>query len=241
MFRFIFLLMFLIGCMTITASVAADTTHIKVLFIGNSLTYTNNLPELVREIAKQDSSFIQFTSLSFPNYSLEDHWNEGNVQREIAEGGYHFVVAQQGPSAMPESQVLLIQYARQLSEWCKKYNTRLCFFTVWPSKARSFDLDNVIASYRKAAVETNSLLAPAGLAWKLSWKAKPDLALYGPDNFHPSISGSLLAAMTIYATLQQKNNFDFLHSAGATWKNEVPGAQLKIFTSVVLKVLDSSF
>ena len=222
-------------------SFASDTTLLKILFIGNSLTSTNNLPEIVQEIAQQDSTTIHFTSLSFPNYSLEDHWNEGNIQKEIEEGGYHFVVAQQGPSALPESQVLLIEYAKKLSKWCKEYKTRLCFFTVWPSKARSFDFAGVITSYKKAAEQTNSLLAPAGLAWKLSWRANPDILLYGPDNFHPSTNGSLLAAMTIYATLKQKSNFDFLHSRSASWKAEVPDEQLKIFKSATLKALRSSF
>ena len=214
---------------------------IKILFIGNSLTYTNNLPALVQEIGKQDSVTIHYKSLSFPNYSFEDHWNEGAIQKEIEEGKYHFVIAQQGPSAMPESQVLLIEYAKKLSEWCKKYNTSLCFFTVWPSKARSFDHDGVITSYKKAAEQTRSLLAPAGLAWKQAWKTNPEFALYGLDDFHPSTAGSLLAAMTIYATLKQKDNFDFLHSRDASWKDEATDSQLKIFKLAALKALNSSF
>ena len=184
---------------------------------------------------------VHFKSVSYPDYSLQDHWIEGNIQKEIEEGGYHFVVAQQGPSALPESKILLIEYAKKLSEHCQKYNTRLCFFTVWPSKSRSFDLDRVIGSYKKAAEQTNSLLAPAGLAWKIAWKANPGLPLYGPDDFHPSTKGSLLAAMTIYATIKRKNNFDFLHSSKASWQLEVPEAELEIGKSAALEALTSKF
>lgn len=220
---------------------AADTTVIKILFIGNSLTYSNNLPALVQEIGKQDSVTVHVKSFCYPNYSLEDHWNEGMIQKEIDQGKYNYVVAQQGPSAMPQSQLLLMEYAKKLADLCKKNKTKLCFFTVWPSKARSFDLDDVITSYRKAAQETKSLLAPAGLAWKLAWQKNAALALYGADDFHPSLHGSLLSAMVIYASLQQRPDLHFLDNSNTSWKNEVTAIEMRLFKSAVQNALGSLF
>ena len=56
---------------------------------------------------------IDCESIAFPNYSLEDHWNRGDAAKAIARGGWQTVILQQGPSALPESQVLLREYTRK--------------------------------------------------------------------------------------------------------------------------------
>jgi hypothetical protein len=103
---------------------------LRILFVGNSLTYVNDLPALITEIGKQEGTTITYSSFLLPDYSLEDHWNEGKVKAEIDKGGYDFLVAQQGPSALPESQVLLIEYATRFAEICKKNNAKLALYMV---------------------------------------------------------------------------------------------------------------
>jgi hypothetical protein len=212
--------------------------NLRVLFMGNSLTYVNDLPALLSEIGRQDESAITYTSFLFPDYSLEDHWNEGKVKAEIEKGGYDFVVAQQGPSALPESQSLLLEYATRFAEVCRKNKSKLALYMVWPSKARSFDMDNVISSYTKTAEKTSSLLCPAGLGWKYAWQSDPELPLYSADNFHPGITGSVLAALIIYGSLTHKNNFDFIHYDNCTWKSEIPEDRFVILKQAALKAMN---
>ncbi|AXE17651.1 SGNH/GDSL hydrolase family protein [Runella rosea] len=232
----IVLFIFFSGC-TNANEIASKKSALKILFVGNSLTYTNDLPQLVQEIGKYDSVSIEYTMLSFPNYSLEDHWKEGKVQKEIETGRYDFVVAQQGPSALPESQVLLLEYARRLAEVCKKNNTSMAIYMVWPSSTRFLDLDNVIYSYTQAAKQTQSLLCPAGLAWKYAWQSTPSLPLYGNDNFHPSMTGSVLAAFTVYGTLIKKSNFDFLTAEKSPW-TEISKKNLDTLKQAALKAME---
>ena len=49
-------------------------TSFSILFIGNSLTYTNNLPKLIKKEAKLKGIKIAFKVVAFPNYAIEDHW-----------------------------------------------------------------------------------------------------------------------------------------------------------------------
>lgn len=154
-------------------------------------------------IGKVDNVTITFNSIAFPDYS-ENHGNEGKVQKEIRSGKYDFVVAQQGPSALPATQLLLLEFASKQAEVCNKNNTRLAVHMIWLSKSTLFDLDALISSYSKAANETSSLLCPAGLARKHAWRKKTALPLYSPDNFHPSFIGSLPAAPVIYGVLMKK-------------------------------------
>jgi hypothetical protein len=215
---------------------AAPNLHL--LFVGNSLTYTNDLPTLLKELAKQDNLNLSYTAFTFPNYALEDHLKDGKFQRELATGKYDFVIAQQGPSALPESQVLLMRDAAILADLCKKSgHSKLALYMVWPALNRSFDLDNVIYSYTNAAKKTESLLCATGLAWKYAWQTNAELPLYGNDNFHPSVMGSALAALTIYGALRDKKDFNFVKYSQLSWKSDVSEAKFEILKQAALKAL----
>ncbi len=210
----------------------------KILFVGNSLTYVNDLPALIDQIADLDSTTINYSSFLYPDYSLEDHWNEGKVKAQIEKEDYDFVIAQQGPSALQESQVLLMDYAGKFAELCNKNKSKLVLYMVWPSASRLFDLDNVIYSYTNAARKTSALLCPAGLAWKNAWAGDSTLALYAFDNFHPSMTGSLLAALTIYGVLAEKKDFKFLKYDNWPWKNTMSEKTLTVLSQAALKAIN---
>jgi hypothetical protein len=133
-----------------------------------------------------------------PGFSLEDHWNDGEARKAIARGGWTFVILQQGPSALPESRVLLEEYVRRFDAEIRRVHARTALYMVWPSAARSGDFDAVRASYASAAALVGGTLLAAGDAWRAAWRLDPGLHLYGPDLFHPTPAGSLLAAMAIF-------------------------------------------
>ncbi len=173
----------------------------RVLFIGNSLTAVNDVPGMVMEIAAASGRPLECETVAFPDFSLEDHWKHGDAVRAIARGGWDVVVLQQGPSALPESRVLLTSYARRFDAEIRKTGARTAMYMVWPSRARRADFPAVSRSYGAAASAIRGLLMPAGDAWREAWRAKSDLALYGEDGFHPSTMGSYLAALVIHGRI----------------------------------------
>ena len=62
---------------------------VRILFVGNSLTYTNNLPGTVEAVAAAAGLDVGTGMIAFPNFSLADHWNRGlgDVIQEVAEQG----------------------------------------------------------------------------------------------------------------------------------------------------------
>jgi len=179
-----------------------QTASLRVLFIGNSLTAANNLPQMVRNIATAAGTpRIRTTAVTAPNVSLEDHWQSGRARAAVARGGWDVVVLQQGPSALPESQALLREYTRRFDAEIRKAGAKPALYMVWPSKDRFQDFDGVKASYTRAAVDVGGVLLPAGDAWRAAWRREPDLALYSRDQFHPSRLGTYLAALVIYEAL----------------------------------------
>lgn len=168
-----------------------------MLFVGNSLTTANNLPGLVEAMSSSVGAPIRCEAVTFDGFSLEDHWNEGSARRAIARRGWSFVVLQQGPSALPESRVNLVEYARRFDAEVRRAGARTALYMVWPASARRADFDGVRASYAAAAQAVGGLFLPAGEAWRTLWRLDTRIALYGPDGFHPTASASYLAALVI--------------------------------------------
>lgn len=180
---------------------------INVLFLGNSLTYSNDLPELMKQVAASDSVEMSYRSICFPNYALIDHWNDGNAQQEIKSGKYNFVIVQQGPSSQEEGRTYLIDWGLKFDSLCDKHRAKIVSYMVWPSKDRSVDFEGVYESYKLLADTTKGVFSPAGKAWQLVWEENPEFKLYSADNFHPNYRGSLLAAMVIYGSIMRKSSF----------------------------------
>jgi hypothetical protein len=178
----------------------------RVLFIGNSLTFANDLPAIVEALAGASRQKpLHYKSVAFPDYSLEDHWAQGDARKAISNETWDVVVLQQGPSALPESRQLLLKYTRLFDGEIRASGARPALYMVWPSEARFKDFDRVVESYRLAADEVNGLLFPVGQAWREAWKMNSTIQLYSGDRFHPSIAGSYLAALVIYEKLYERS------------------------------------
>jgi len=173
----------------------------KILFIGNSLTYSNALPEILEEIGNTYNKKIRTEMSCFPNYAIVDHLEEGNVQKKIATENYDYVIIQQGPSSQEEGRKMLIDSGNTLSALCKKHNTKLGYFMVWPSKRYYFTFDKVIANHTEAASLNEALLFPVGTHWKDYNSQQNKISLYAGDHFHPSKAGSFFAALVLFKQL----------------------------------------
>lgn len=180
---------------------ASRPDAVKVLFVGNSLTYTNDLPGKLAALGAQRGQLIEKEMLAKPNYALEDHWNEGCLQAMINSGHFDFVVVQQGPSSQADGAISLLAYGGYIQELCKANGTRLAFFMVWPARVNYHTFPGVIANYTNAANSTGAILCPAGQVWKQYIDRTGDWSYYGLDEFHPSPLGTSVAAEIIYKAL----------------------------------------
>lgn len=172
---------------------------LRVLFIGNSLTYSNDLPGMLRELLRHEGIDAVTAALAEPDFGLEDHWERRTTHDRIAEG-WDVVVMQQGPSAT-EGRPSLIEFAERFAGPIRDAGAIPALYMVWPAEVRSFDFQGVSDSYAAAADRIDGLLFPAGEAWLDARELDEDIALYGADRFHPSVLGSYLAALVMYEQL----------------------------------------
>ncbi|MDC1162462.1 SGNH/GDSL hydrolase family protein [Tenacibaculum sp.] len=176
------------------------------------------MPKIIEHIAKQNGISIKTKSLCFPNYAIVDHLNKGKVQKLISKKKFDYVIIQQGPSSQAEGKSMLINDGKIIQTLCKKNNTLLGYFMVWPSKRYYHTFDKVIINHQLAAKINNALLFPVGKIWK-DYSLNNKLEnLYTYDNFHPSKSGSFLAALIIFHKIHPKQNLQLLtHKDYTKW------------------------
>lgn len=206
----------------------------RVLFIGNSYTYVNNLPVLVHDLALAKGDTLVYDSYTIGGYSFANHFMDANSKAKIALGNWDYVILQgqsQEPS-FPPSQVnaQTLPYARKLDSLVKHYNpcALTVFYETWGRK--NGDASNCAFypplctyagmqgrlrdSYKLFADTCHALLAPVGEAWNLARATTTAIEFYQADESHPALEGSYLAAAVFYETLFQKSVLTSTYTAG---------------------------
>ena len=179
----------------------------RVLFIGNSLTATNNLPATIAAIARSGGDSISVKAVVGPGLALIDHYNGAtDALAVIREGGWDYVVLQQGPTSTGGvCQDSLILWSTMFATRIEAVGATTALFMVWPARDRLAYFDDVRTAYQLAASASHGVFLPAGEAWRAAWVTDSGLPLYGPDDFHPSPMGTFLASLEIYERLSGRD------------------------------------
>ncbi|MGH9794244.1 MAG: SGNH/GDSL hydrolase family protein [Candidatus Acidiferrales bacterium] len=185
---------------------------LRVLFLGNSYTYYNNLPRLVEELAAAAGRKIETRMIAPGGASLADHAANARTAEAIRSGGWDFVVLQEQSAlgavylvngearvANPEA---FFAAARKLDAEIRKAGAKTVFYHTWPQREAP-DSDRAMLDYANMHIarELGAAVAPVGLAWQQASAEVGGASLYAEDGSHPSRTGSYLAAAVIAATL----------------------------------------
>jgi hypothetical protein len=181
-----------------SAHAQAPAKPVRILFIGNSLTFSWDAPERLAKLANAMGRPTEARSIAFPEFSLEDHWKDGRAAKELARG-WDFVVLQQGPSIRPEERAALLDFSRRFAKIAREAGARPALFMTWPASDRLQDFSATIGAYRAAATAVDAMLAPVGEAWLRALGADKRLRLY-TDRVNPAGLGADLALVTLYLT-----------------------------------------
>ena len=125
----------------------------RVLFIGNSYLYTMDIPAVVQAMATHTNDDLTAVTVAGSNMALYDHLSSGDAVKTIAEGGWSYIVLQQGPSAVWYNRDSLRMAAFIYNNMAKQVNARVALFSAWPQVPHRADFPHAIESYRLAAEE----------------------------------------------------------------------------------------
>ncbi len=217
----------------------AQNKKLKVLFLGNSYTYVNNLPQLIKDIALANGDTLVFDSNSPGGHTFNNHFNNATSLSKINAQVWDCVILQaqsQEPSFSPgQVAAQTLPYAIKLDSVIKHNNacTETVFYETWgrkngdasncgayPPICTYIGMQNRLrASYKLFADTTHAVMAPAGEAWRKSIAQNPTLELYSSDQSHPSLEGSYLTACVLYETLFHKSVLSNTYTAGVSATN----------------------
>lgn len=189
---------------------------IRVLFIGNSYTYFNNLPEIFAKLSEAGHQPKVEIRMEAPGgWRLKDHWEKGAALKALHEDKWDYVILQEQSTlginyfleGRPRitSDAFFQPYAKKWAAEIRKAGAIPVFYLTWARKAVPEDQAALNYFYIHAALENGALVAPVGIAWAQVRQEQPVIELFSPDGSHPSPAGSYLAACTLYATLFHQN------------------------------------
>jgi hypothetical protein len=173
----------------------------RILFIGNSLTYANDVPAMVRRLSVAAGVPLVVDAAVMPGASIGDHLDHGTARRRLEEERWDYVVLQQGPTSRPDSRELFRSDAARIAPLIAAAGARAATYMVWPIRSEPEWWDGVHRSYAIVARDLGGRFLPAGEAWRAAWRRDPRLLLYGPDGLHPTPAGSYAAALVLFGGL----------------------------------------
>lgn len=196
------------------ATPPADAAPLRVLFLGNSYTYVNDLPAMTAAFAASAGVTVQTAAVTLGGASLQVLAMGTAALPTVAQGGWKFVVVQ-GQSLEPlDSPGAFALGAKTLADAAKAVGAVPAFYTTWPrAPGNGLYWDAITGGtpgdmaqrlqdgYQQAADANGGIRVRVGDAWMLVLTGHPGVEMYQADGSHPSVAGTYLAACVFAATL----------------------------------------
>jgi len=179
---------------------------LRVLFIGNSYTYGNDLPALVAALAEAAGGRrVDAATCVRGGFTLEQHAARRETLAELDRQDWDVVVLQEQSTRPVVDPKRMHAFARKLHEQIRSRNARTVFFLTWARQHKPEMQAGLNRAYFSIAKELGATVAPVGVAWQQALSADAKLVLHTKDQSHPNPAGSYLAACVFYATLLDKS------------------------------------
>ena len=196
----------------------------KLLFIGNSSTYVNDLPSILKGLLNENSIDSRVDSVTKGGRRLADNLeSDDEHSQKLAElaskNEYDFLILQEHTK---ESALLENRFSNSVGALIKLVSPKkTILYSTLPRKEGHPELNksgwqktvdmalDVYGAYKRAAQKHGAILCPTSLEFFLTTQKYPEINLYAEDGAHPSYAASALAAISLYkliaGTLPEKH------------------------------------
>ena len=206
-------------------SAGGTTPALRVLWIGNSFTYVNDLPQLVASLARtaNRSPIPVNTAMLDGGQTLKGAYNRSDLAPTIARGWDVVVLQEQSttPLTAPDT---MRKYGVLIADAAKRAGARVLLFETWPDAGAGANAPLIRAAYEALAKAADGVLVPVGQGWTALQSARADLVLYLDDGSHPSPIGSYLAACVFHNLLYSRSAIGLAAQSQSVRTNRYSGA-----------------
>lgn len=203
---------------------------IRVLFIGNSHTYYNWSPYMLKEIAWKEGLDVEVALSAHSGFTIEKHSTHSVTKSFVEAGGYDYAIVQEyndriavigadmkKGSLSTDASKFVSDMKNMISEikkaspsvtalvemsWGTKTGTGSLIKTNWTDYPTMQGY--VTEGTKHVAAESGVGYTLLGEAWEKVRSERPELEMYHTDQHHPSYAGSYLKACVNYLTLSGK-------------------------------------
>ena len=214
-----------------TTGIASVDEELTILFIGNSYTHYNTMPNAIfAKILLEQGIKARVKAITKGSYTLlqfADDDDEYGKQINSYLAAYDVdIVFLQEQSARPASAPgLFYDGVRAFKEKLAAEKADVILYQTWGRKEPHTTLTSngwthetmaykLAAAYEAIAEETGYHLSQVGSAFLDVYKNHPEINLYADDNTHPSPTGSYLISLCHYARLYGLSPIGVKYTAG---------------------------
>lgn len=206
------------GCLNLATSTQpspAAAEPLQVLFIGNSYTYVNHLPQLFSDLSAAGGHAVVTATAAQGGWTLAQHAESAETLNLLKSHPWDRVILQEQsviPAIADRRTQRSIPAATTLATAIRAAGGQPLLFMTWGRQqglpeagfADYATMQQALATgYEDIARQIQAPVAPVGLAWEHALAADPSLDLWNSDGSHPSLAGSYLAACVFYRVIHQ--------------------------------------
>ena len=228
----------------------------RILFIGNSYTGVNKLPEVFLEVVKSSGRPAPVVKSSTPGgRTLKQHLAIAGSMKLVDEGGWDVVVLQgqsQEPAIAEVDETVRKEFVESAAALCKRVRAKspkadIYFYETWARHADYWgaggkkgadigaDPKEMQARLRKwygvVAKGNQATLVPCGDAWELSYASAATVRLHTKDHSHPEFVGTYLNALIFFGKIYD------VKAPTPKWTGKLDEAQAKLMQGYAAQVL----
>ena len=213
-------LLFLIVLFFLPQEASCKEREVRVLFIGNSLSSANDLPQMIADLAKSRGHILQYDVYAPGGYRLFNHAQDPVSFKIIKTGAWDYIIPQEQGQYLGFSEYQIQKdvypYAAQLCKTIRDVNpkTKIIFYLNMARKngdpgnmhvaeelgTYSGMQKRITQGYLNMAEKYHTLIAPVGRVWEKIRSQNPSMELYADDS-HPNLIGTYLVASVLYEVI----------------------------------------
>jgi hypothetical protein len=212
------------------ALAASETPGLRVLFVGNSFTSRNGMPELVRELAAGDPGGRPIFAVQYAanGWRLKAAADDDGLAELLRDVRWDVVILQEA-SRIPSLPAVVRRretepFAHALDARIERTGAETLLFMTWgyedgdqanvPDDTFELMQARLELGYEDLGEMLSAPVAPVGSAWAEAVRGDAELELWGWDGQHPSRLGSYLTACVFYAVLTGRDPTSSRFTAG---------------------------
>lgn len=190
----------------------------KILFIGNSYTYYNDMPSLFSALAETNGKACDVKSITkggrklYQNLSGEDEMAQEIAALPSQVETYDACVLQENSTYAIGHNDLFREGVKGHIELLSSVVSKFYLYETWSRKEGSPTLEEngwttetmtsgIALAYREVGQIYGAEIVPVGEIFYACVRKYPEIELYHPDKSHPSYTGSALSAIAHYRAI----------------------------------------